>query len=115
VNPNAAYLGVAADQVEKCGAKIIEVRGGSGADVAGLQPGDVIVAANDKAITGLEELRTLVRTSKPGDVLRLTYQRNGEQATVSVTLGPIPPDTIATQAATAAATAAATSAATAAK
>jgi C-terminal processing protease CtpA/Prc len=107
VSASAGYLGIAAEQVESCGARILAVTPASGADKAKLQVGDVIVAVNGKAISGLDALRNLVQSSKPGDVLQMTYFRDGkQQPDVSVTLGAIPADLTATQAATGAATAA---------
>lgn len=104
VNPDAGYLGIAAEQVEQCGARVLEVKADSGADKASVQAGDVIVAVNGTAITGVADLRNAVRTARTGDKLRLTIQRNNNQLEITVTLGSIPQSTTATQAATAPAT-----------
>ncbi len=111
-NPNGGYLGIAAEQVQTCGARVMEVKPSSAAEKAGLQPGDVIVAVDGKKIGGLVDLQVAVRTRKAGDTISLTYERGNDQKTVTATLGAIPVDTTATQAATTAATKAATIAAT---
>lgn len=103
-NPNAAYLGIAASQVQKCGARIEAIKEGSPAENAKLQVGDVVVAINGKPITGLADLRNAVVTSKKGDKLTLTVQRRASQIDLVATLGEIPLGTAATLAATAAAT-----------
>jgi membrane-associated protease RseP (regulator of RpoE activity) len=104
VNPNAGYLGIAAEQVEQCGARVLEVKADSGADKANVQAGDVIVAVEGKPITGVADLRDAVRNKQAGDKLKLTLQRGTNQLDLTVTLGAIPQSTTATQAATQAAT-----------
>jgi predicted metalloprotease with PDZ domain len=101
-NPSAAYLGVAAQQVQACGAQILDVRPGSGAEAAKLAVNDVVVAVDGQAITSLDQFRTIVQGHKPGDKITITYQRAGAQADAVVTLGAVPADTVATAAATAA-------------
>ena len=105
-NPNAAYLGIAAQQVQSCGAQVLDVRPGTGAEAAKLQVGDIVVAVDGTAISSLDQFRLIVQGHKPGDKITITYQRGGVQAAAVVTLGTVPPDTIATAAATAASTAA---------
>ena len=60
---------------------------GSGAAAAGLQSGDVITALNDKEIEGMSSLKTALVKYSPGDVISITYERNGESNTVDLTLG----------------------------
>ena len=102
VNPTPGYLGIAAQQVQNCGAQILDVRPGSAAEAAKLQIGDVVVAVNGQPITSLDQFRTIVQNHKPGDTITITYQRGGQQADATATLGSVPADTTATQAATAA-------------
>ena len=52
--------------------KVVRVEPGSPAEKAGLEPGDVIVAANGAAITGPEQLASAVR--KSGAALELTVR-----------------------------------------
>ena len=59
---------------------------GSPAQKAGLQGGDIVIALDGKPITGPEELIVAVRAKNVGDVVRLTYKRDGIEKSVSLTL-----------------------------
>ena len=59
---------------------------GSPAEKAGLKGGDIVIALNGRAINGPEELIVAVRSLNVGDVVRLTYKRDGKENTVSLTL-----------------------------
>ena len=48
---------------------------------------DMILSADGKAIKTRDDLLEVVETKKPGDVLRLTVLRSGQQETVDVVLG----------------------------
>ncbi|MFE1378405.1 S1C family serine protease [Streptomyces sp. NPDC058740] len=54
---------------------------------AGLKPGDVIVAFDDHKIDSGPTLISEIWTHKPGDTVKITYERNGKTATATVTLG----------------------------
>ena len=69
------------------GAAVGEVTQGSAADEAGLQAGDVISKVGDHLITSSDELVATIRGYRPGDEVELTYTRDGEQQTTSITLG----------------------------
>jgi len=71
------------------GASVVEVVSGSPADKAGLKPGDVIVAANDKPIERADDLVQVIQRSKPGDQLTLSVRRAGQEKprSIGVTLG----------------------------
>jgi putative serine protease PepD len=58
----------------------------SPAQKAGLRGGDIVVAFDGKAINSPEELIVSVRSKNVGDVVTLTYKRDGVEKTVSVTL-----------------------------
>ncbi|OAR23883.1 protease [Streptomyces sp. ERV7] len=60
---------------------------GGPADKAGLKPGDVITKFGDTVIDSGPTLISEIWTHKPGDQVQLTYQRDGKEATVTVTLG----------------------------
>ncbi|WP_106399563.1 S1C family serine protease [Actinocorallia populi] len=62
------------------------IKGGP-ADQAGLKPGDVILKVNDKVITSTESLVVVITSHAPGDRVKLTYRRGGQEKTVDVTLG----------------------------
>ncbi|MEU8621141.1 trypsin-like peptidase domain-containing protein [Streptomyces sp. NPDC048623] len=54
---------------------------------AGLKPGDVITAFDDRQIDSGPTLISEIWTHKPGDTVKLTYERNGKPTTATVTLG----------------------------
>jgi S1-C subfamily serine protease len=96
-----AYLGVGTIDVtpdlqqqyglsQSSGALVAEVAQGSPAETAGLQQGDIIVKADGKDVTGTADLYKIDQTKKPGDQVQLTVDRNGQQGTVTVTLGERP-------------------------
>lgn len=60
--------------------------GGPGAR-AGIRPGDVITAVDGQRVHGGEELIVKIRAHRPGDRLKLTLVRGGEERTVTLTLG----------------------------
>ena len=67
--------------------KVVGVQPDSPAQKAGIEPGDVIVAANGVPITGAEALSAVVH--KSGTTLSLTVRdtRTGKDARVDVKLG----------------------------
>ena len=62
------------------------VRAGSPADRAGLRKDDLILQANNEALTDTEEFKRIVRQLYPGDQLRLLIKRGEEIKTVELTL-----------------------------
>ncbi len=70
----------------KAGLYITDVSKGSGAEAAGLQPGDQIVGADGTEIASYTELSKILRNKRVGDILTLTIVRDGEQMDVDVTL-----------------------------
>ncbi|WP_271192400.1 S1C family serine protease, partial [Agromyces luteolus] len=69
------------------GALISEVSAGGAAEAAGLQSGDVVTALNGIPITDQTDLTAQVRALAGGAEAELTYTRDGESNTVTVTLG----------------------------
>ncbi len=59
----------------------------SGAEAAGIQDGDLIVAVDGKLITTQTELGAAIRAHKAGDTIQVTYDRGGQKKTVAATLG----------------------------
>ncbi|TDC58148.1 PDZ domain-containing protein, partial [Actinomadura sp. GC306] len=57
------------------------------ADKAGLKPGDVITRIDDKPIEDATDLIAQIRSRAPGDRITVTFQRDGRESTVEVTLG----------------------------
>ena len=58
----------------------------SAAGSAGLENGDVITKIDDTLITGSDSLVATVRSYRPGDEVAVTYERDGEEKTTTLTL-----------------------------
>ncbi|XBB67629.1 trypsin-like peptidase domain-containing protein [Nocardioides sp. WV_118_6] len=69
------------------GARIQSIENGSAAGKAGLKDGDIITAIDDHQIDTTEGLIATVRSYRPGDTVKVTYQRNGKEATTDLALG----------------------------
>jgi putative serine protease PepD len=69
------------------GALISSVQPGSPAAKLGLQQGDIVTRLGDKEVNDSDDLVSAVQTGKVGDRVELTYVRNGDQKTATVTLG----------------------------
>jgi Do/DeqQ family serine protease len=68
------------------GVYIIGVQNESAAAEAGLKEGDIIQSIDGIVLNSSTEFSERIARHKPGDVIKLTYQRNGDIATASVTL-----------------------------
>ena len=68
------------------GARVEEVGSDSTAGKAGLDKGDVITKIDDHVITGADSLVATIRAYRPGDQVTVTYLRDGQTKTVSLTL-----------------------------
>jgi serine protease Do len=97
-------LGISAEPVmvgKRTGMKVIRVEPGSPAQTAGIEVGDVIVAANGVAVTGVEVLSAVLKKSGPSLTLTVRDTRTGRDVPVAVKVGgpeasaptPIPADT----------------------
>jgi putative serine protease PepD len=108
-----AYLGIAGEDITptladnyklpvNAGVLVASVKSGSGAAHAGMKAGttrvvvagetyilggDVIVAADGRAISSINQLRDAIAAHKPGDKIRLTVYRGAKKTSVTVTLG----------------------------
>ena len=60
------------------------------ADKAGLQRGDVILSVEGKEVNSVTEVRAEIAAKKVGDKIKVTYDRDGAERTVEVTLQEIP-------------------------
>jgi serine protease Do len=74
------------------GALVTEVVPNSPAAMAGLLSGDVIVAVNDKEISGEDNFRVTVSQLAPGSQARLKIYRDGAPKTIALTLAARPDD-----------------------
>jgi S1-C subfamily serine protease len=108
-----SYLGVEAQEIDEevsetfnlgvdQGLLVAVVRDGTAADRAGLRGGsqqevvdgttwtlggDIILKADGKTLTSVDQLRDVIEEKNPGDSLELEIRRDGETRTVTVTLG----------------------------
>ena len=69
------------------GVFIIDVFGGSAADRAGLQPGDVITGINGATVQTPEDVARIIRRLDPGDVIDIDFERSGSADSSEVSLG----------------------------
>jgi len=68
------------------GAEIVEVPGGTPADRAGLEKGDIVTSVDDTTVTDGIGLIVAIRSHQPGETIELTVRRAGELRTVEITL-----------------------------
>ncbi len=91
--PTHARLGITVSDVADStgaevveGAQIKEITDGSAAGSAGLGAGDVITKVDDRLISSADGLVATIRSYRPGDEVKVTYVRDGESATTTLTL-----------------------------
>jgi putative serine protease PepD len=84
-----ASVGDAADANSQIptGAKIANIVAGGGAEAAGLQAGDVITGIGNQSVESADALIAAVRSSTPNGTTQVTFVRDGQSQTVTVTLG----------------------------
>ncbi|SEE85439.1 putative serine protease PepD [Arthrobacter alpinus] len=63
---------------------------GGPADKAGLQRSDVVTLLDDRPATSIAVLSEVTLGKKAGDIIKVTYVRDGKTATTNLTLGTIP-------------------------
>lgn len=68
------------------GMYVINVADNSGALDAGIKKGDIITKIDGQNITNFADLSLAIGSKRPGDVVKVSYQRNGKENTTSVTL-----------------------------
>lgn len=84
-------LGVHLDDVDDGECRITDVVPGSAAERAGLQPDDVLRSVNAEAVSDTRELQDILWRHRPGDPVRVSYERAGERHDVDVVLGEAAP------------------------
>lgn len=85
-----AFLGVQAEAVETegtAGAQITTVVEESAAEKAGIEVGDVIIGLDGVPIVDFLDLVAQVRSHQPGETVEILILRDGEEMTVTATLG----------------------------
>ena len=92
--PTHARLGISVGNVENPtgaevteGALVREITAGSAAADAGLEADDVVTGIDDLPITSSSSLVATIRAYRPGDEVTVTYERNGESQSTTLTLG----------------------------
>lgn len=87
-----AYLGISTSETANGspGALVEGVRSGAPAARSGLRAGDVIVAYNHVTIANEGDLIDALATSRPGERVQLTVQRDSKTIVIAVTLGTQP-------------------------
>ena len=68
------------------GLYVADVVADGAAEKAGLKKGDIITKLDDQAIQSSSQLQTHVYLLHPGDKVKLTYERDGKERSVTVTL-----------------------------
>ncbi len=71
-------------RVSKTGIYILQVESNSNASNAGLRSGDYLVSINDTQITSTKDVENILEDISPGDTLRITIERGGQEKTVEV-------------------------------
>jgi serine protease Do len=72
------------------GALVSDVNAGGPAEKAGVKPGDVVLAADDRPVQDNSDLSRYISTRAPGTTVRLKLLRDGAEKTIPVTLGTFP-------------------------
>lgn len=96
--PTHAQLGVSMAQINSqmaqyynlptdTGVYVANVYADSAAAEGGIEKGDIITLFDSTAITSPSDLQMKVREKNPGDTVDVVVNRNGEEKTLSVTLG----------------------------
>ena len=101
VAENVAFLGLSTADIPEMVLSHLELEKGVGVIVRAVVPGspaekggvevnDIILAVNQGAVGGPEELSAAVQEHKPGDRLELSLVHHGKRAEVEITLGERP-------------------------
>lgn len=84
VNVNDPRLEEDIDELK--GVYVNSVYENSAAEEAGLEKGDIILEINNTEVANVAELQDLVARHRPGDIIDVTYKRNGEVKIISAKL-----------------------------
>lgn len=69
------------------GAIVAIVQAGGPGDAAGLRAGDIIVEAEGRAVSAVEDVLSILRRSEPGEALALTVMRGDDRRSITVKTG----------------------------
>ena len=78
----ARQLNVSTD----AGVIALDVEEGGPAAIAGVRPGDVIVAVEGRAVRSVEDLLAALRNHRPGESVKVALERDGNKQELTVTL-----------------------------
>lgn len=84
------WVGFVADRDTRDALRVASVLKKSPAAMAGLEPGDVITAMQEKKVASVRDLKLILREHESGDTLSLTYSRDGASHETTLTLLPTP-------------------------
>jgi S1-C subfamily serine protease len=86
-NPYGTYFGSVPDfRDDLNGVLFADVRADSPAGKAGLKPGDLLIEFAGQPIKNLYDFTEALGSKKPGDVVAVVVNRNGQSIKVNVTL-----------------------------
>ena len=72
------------------GVRLVKLSAGGPADLAGMQPTDILLSADGVKIDGADHIDKTVATKGPGTVMELTVHRQGREERLSIKLGTEP-------------------------
>ncbi|MBK5288317.1 MAG: PDZ domain-containing protein [Acidimicrobiia bacterium] len=82
----SAFIGIAPENsTNPVGVAIVQLQPAGPAATAGLKVDDVITAIDGSKVDTVATLRSVLADHAPGDVLKVTYSRDGKSATLDVT------------------------------
>jgi serine protease Do len=90
IGPMTEDLAATYDLSEAKGAVVNSVTPGSPAEDAGIEPEDVILAADDREIGDNSDLSRYIASKAPGTEVEVEVLRDGRRRTISITLGTFP-------------------------
>ena len=73
--------------VSSYGVYVVKVTAGSGAEAAGVKPGDRILAIADVAVSSSNDVKGYLQNKEVGDTVTLQVERQGKVISLDVTLG----------------------------
>ncbi|MGR8011001.1 S1C family serine protease [Streptomyces hypolithicus] len=74
---------------EPAGVAVVSTKPGGAAADAGIRAGDIVTGIDNDAVTSMTSLSEALAAKKPGDEVRVTYQRDDRERSAEVTLGEI--------------------------
>lgn len=69
------------------GVTIVKVTSGGPADVAGIEPNDIVISVDGTVVKTVTELTGVIQSHKVGDVLNITVWRSGQEYKAKITVG----------------------------